>query len=136
MLKNQLDAESLQREKGTASRKKSFIVSCDEDLKGMLKYAFVSYGIETYLYQGWKEVLQFSEIDPFDFIIIDCDNVGMDGSKLIMRLREQFSFAIIIGLGKEDKGVAYLRAGANDFLPKPFIPYRLAMMLDGRDIDT
>jgi DNA-binding response OmpR family regulator len=58
----------------------------------------------------------------------------MDGIKFIRQLREQLSFAIIIGLGKEDKGVDYLRAGANDFLQKPFVPYRLAMMLDNRDI--
>lgn len=32
------------------------------------------------------------------------------------------------------RGVTYLEAGMNDFLQKPFVPYRLAMMLDSGDI--
>ncbi len=135
MLENKLDVQTMQQEKWMYWTPKSFIVSCDEDLKEMLKYAFAPYGIQTCFCQGRAEVLTFSEIDPFDCIIIDCDTLGMDGIKFIRRLREQFLFAIIIGLGKEDKGAAYLRAGANDFLQKPFVPYRLAMMLDSRDID-
>jgi DNA-binding response OmpR family regulator len=81
-----------------------------------------------------EEVLVYSIIDPFDCIIIDCNTSGMDGIDLIKRLRRQFAFAIIIGLCKEDRGTAYLQAGANDFLQNLFVPYRPAMMLDGRDI--
>jgi DNA-binding response OmpR family regulator len=135
VLKNQLDDKSMHQEKWMYWTPKSFIVSCDEDVKGMLKYAFDSYGIQTCFCQGREEVLALSEIDPFDCIIIDFDTPGMDGIKLIRQLREQFLLAIIIGLGTEDRGAAYLQAGANDFLQKPFVPYRLAMMLDSRDID-
>jgi DNA-binding response OmpR family regulator len=135
MIKNQLDVRSIKQDARMNLTPKSFIVSCDEDLKGMLKYAFDSYGIQTSFCRGRAEVLRLSEIDPFDCIILDCDTVGMDAVKLIRQLREQFLFAIIICLGKEERGAAYLQAGANDFLQKPFVPYRLAMMLDSRDID-
>lgn len=136
MFKNQIDAKPRQQETWTCWSPKSFIVSGDEDLKGMLKFAFDSYDIQTCFCHGDAEVLTFSEIDPFDYIIIDFDTLDVDGIKFIRRLREQFLFAIIIGLGNEDKGVAYLQAGANDFLQKPFVPYRLAMMLDSRDINA
>jgi DNA-binding response OmpR family regulator len=59
---------------------------------------------------------------------------GMDNSVHVRRLRAQFANAVIIGLSKEDRGVPYLQAGMNDFLQRPFPPYRLAMMMDGGDI--
>lgn len=136
MLEIQLDIESIQQEIGMEFRQKSLIVSCDEDMKGMIKNALDSYSMKTLFCQQGSEALTFSGIDPFDYIIIDFDTLDMDGIKFIRQLREQLSFAIIIGLGKEDKGVDYLRAGANDFLQKPFVPYRLAMMLDSRNIDA
>lgn len=121
------------RETGIGCQK-ALIVTKDEDLGGMLKYALDSYGMEVLFRQCGADALTFSMLDPFDCIILDCDTPGMDGIDLIRRLRERFEYAIIIGLCEEDRGTAYLQAGANDFLKKPFIPYRLAMMLDGRDI--
>lgn len=134
MPKIQPYVESMQQETGTGCSQKALIVTGDEELRGMLKYALDSYGLQVLFCQGGAEVSAFSMIDPFDCIIIDCDTPGMNGIDLIRRLREQFVFAIIIGLCREDRGTACLQAGANDFLQSPFVPYRLAMMLDGRDI--
>ena len=128
-----LSYSALMRETGIGCQK-ALIVSRDGDLRGMLKYALDSYGMQVLFYKDGEDVLAFSTIDPFDCIILDCDAPGMDGIDLIRRLRERFEFAIIISLCKEDRGTAHLQAGANDFLQNPFIPYRLAMMLDGRDI--
>ena len=121
-------------ETGIGWSQKALIVTGDEDLRSMLKYALGSYGMQVLFCQGGAEVLASSMIDPFDCIILDCDTPGMDDIDLIRRLRGQFACSIIIGLCKEDRGAAYLQAGANDFLQNPFVPYRLAMMLDGRDI--
>ncbi len=134
MTKIQAYVESMHQETGIGCSQKTLIVTGDEDLRGMLQYALDSYGMQVLFCQGGAEVLAFSRIDPFDCIIIDCDTPGMDGIDLIRRLREQFVCAVIIGLCKEDRGVEYLQAGANDFLQKPFVPYRLVMMLHGGDI--
>jgi len=37
-------------------------------------------------------------------------------------------------MSADDLGMEFLNAGANDFLQKPFVPYRLAMMIDGGNI--
>jgi len=118
----------------THDQAKAFIVTGDEDLKGMLKYALDFYDMQVLFCNGGAEALALTTIDPFDYIIIDCDTPGMNGIDHIKRLREKFACSIIIGLSKEDRGVSYLQAGMNDFLQKPFVPYRLAMMLDGGDI--
>ena len=116
------------------SQAKAFIVTDDGDLVGVLKYALDGYDIQALFCQGGAEVLAFTTIDPFDYVIIDCDAPGVNGIDAVRRLREQFVCAVIIGLGKENRGAAYLQAGMTDFLQKPFVPYRLAMMLDSRDI--
>ena len=134
MLKNQSYVESMPLEAGIGWSQKALIVTGDEDLRGMLKYALDSYGMQLLFCRNGAESLASSMVDPFDCIILDCDTSGMDNIDLIRRLRGQFEFAIIIGLCREDRGTVYLQAGANDFLQNPFVPYRLAMMLDGRDI--
>ncbi len=133
MPKTQSYAELLQQGTGIGCQK-ALIITGDKDLRGMLKYALDSYGIQVLFCQTDAEALAFSMIDPFDCIILDGDSPRIDGIDLIRRLRERFECAVIIGLCMEERGVAYLEAGANDFLKKPFVPYRLAMMLDGGDL--
>ena len=134
MMKVQSQLELLHHDTGMGCKQKAFVITGDEDLRGMLRYSLDFYGMQVLFCQSGAEVLAFSKIHPFDCIIIDGDTLGMDGIDHIRRLREQFEFAIIIGLSKEDKGVTYLQSGMNDFLQKPFSPYRLAMMLDGGDL--
>ena len=136
MLKNQSYVELMQQMASVGCSQKALIITCDGDLRGLLTYALESYGMYLQFCQGDAEALAFSMIDSYDCVIIDCDTDGdgMDGIELVRRLREQSVFTILIGLSKEDRGAAYLQAGANDFLQKPFVPYRLAMMLDGGDI--
>jgi len=113
---------------------KTFILTGDVGLKDLLMYSLEFYDKQVLFCQGNTKALVCSTINPFDCIIIDCDTPGMDGIDHIRQLREQFASAIIIGLCKEDRGVPYLQAGMNDFLQKPFSPYRLAMMMDGGDL--
>ncbi len=110
------------------------IVGCDSDLKDAITYALISYGFRLDFFKSGLEALAKAVIQPLDGIIIDCDLAGIEGVELIRRFRGQFPLAIIISVSREDRGAAFLQAGANDFLQKPFVPYRLAMMLDGGDI--
>ncbi len=73
-------------------------------------------------------------IGEFDTIIVDYDTDGLSSPEFIQRLRALYPRAIIIVVSQWDVGIASLRAGANDFLRKPFVPYRLAMMIHGGDI--
>ncbi len=57
---------------------------------------------------------------------------GMTGLELTTHLRNRFPGVVIIGMSGGDLGLEFLRAGANDFLQKPFTPQKLAMMLDDR----
>jgi CheY-like chemotaxis protein len=74
--------------------------------------------------------------DFFCYIITDYQMPQMNGIELTKKVREHSSRIVIIGMSGEDLGMDFLNAGANDFLRKPFVPYRLAMMIDGGDILT
>ncbi len=110
------------------------IIDLDHDLVHSLRYAMESSGYEITHCRTCFEALAYSLSQPVHYFIIHDRVPGMNGLTLTKRLRSQFPSAVIIGMSDSDKGVEYLRSGANDFLRKPFAPYRLFMMIDGGDI--
>lgn len=115
-------------------RQRVIIIGDDRGLISLLQYALDSYGLEVIFCDNGHEVLYGSMIGEFDVVVTDYDIPGINGLELTRRLRKHFPLALIIGMSGADMGVDFLRAGANDFLRKPFVPYRLAMMIDGGDI--
>jgi DNA-binding response OmpR family regulator len=54
-------------------------------------------------------------------VITDYRMPGMSGTEITRLLRARCPDAFIIGLSAEQKGAAFLEAGANAFLNKPFL---------------
>ncbi len=114
--------------------KQIMIIDLDRDLVHSLRYAMEFSGYEITQCRTCFEALTHSMSQPVQYFIIHDRVPGMDSITLVKRLRTQFPTAVIIGMSDSDRGVEYLRSGANDFLQKPFAPYRLFMMIDGGDI--
>lgn len=110
------------------------IVDDDRDNRDLLAYAFASYELQITTCANATEALLKCMLHRFDFIVTDYDMPGLNGIELVKRVREKSPQSVIIGMSGNDRALEFLLAGANDFLQKPFIPYRLAMMIDGRDI--
>jgi DNA-binding response OmpR family regulator len=126
----QHDGQVGERETG----QKAIIVSSDKDLTSIMEYALSSYGLEVACYGNSNEALDDSILGELDIIIADYSTPGIHGLDFTRRLRKQYPMAIIIGISGSDMETDSLCAGANDFLRKPFVPYRLAMMISGADI--
>ncbi len=118
------------------SEQKVMVVDDNAELRSMLRYGLDSYGFQVTFCENGAEALKKVMHDEFDYIITDYQMPQMNGIELTKKLREHSSRTIIIGMSGEDLGIDFLKAGANDFLQKPFVPYRLAMMIDGGDILT
>jgi DNA-binding response OmpR family regulator len=118
------------------NEQKVLIVDDNTELRSILRYGLDSYGFQMTFCETGIEALYLAMNVDFDYIIIDYQMPQMNGIELTKRLRERSSRVVIIGMSAEDLGIVFLNAGANDFLQKPFVPYRLAMMIDGGDILT
>jgi DNA-binding response OmpR family regulator len=116
------------------NEQKVLIVDDNPELISTLRYGLDSYGFQVAFCETAIEALNLAMNVDFDYIVTDYQMPQMNGIELTKRLRELSSRVVIIGMSDDDLGIAFLNAGANDFLQKPFIPYRLAMMIDGGDI--
>lgn len=110
------------------------IVDDDADNRALLAYALASYKLQVVTCQNAIEALLKCTLYKYDYIVTDYDMPGLNGIELVKLVREKSGQTVIIGMSGNDRAMEFLRAGANDFLQKPFIPYRLAMMIDGSDI--
>lgn len=110
------------------------VVDDDPYMLKTMTYAFESYGYQVRTCENATEALLWALADASEFVITDYDMPGMNGLDLTRRLRIQLPETIIIGMSGHDLSVEFLEAGANDFLQKPFAPYDLVMMIDGRDL--
>jgi DNA-binding NtrC family response regulator len=73
------------------------------------------------------------EQQPFDLVITDVRMPGLDGIELIERIKAydpRISIVAVTAFGSLDTAVRAVRAGAYDYLPKPFEPEDLAMRVE------
>ena len=118
------------------NEQKVMVVDDNTELRSILSYGMDSYGFQMTFCESGAEAIKKAMHDEFDYIVTDYQMPLMNGIELTKKLRKLSSRVIIIGMSADDLGMDFLCAGANDFLQKPFVPYRLAMMIDGGDILT
>ena len=111
------------------------VVDDDKEVRDELQYALSSYNMKVTLCDNGNDALLAAMNGYYDYIITDFKMPGMHGIELVRRLRAELpSLVVIIGMSSLDMDVPFLKAGANDFIEKPFVPLNVAMMLDGGDI--
>ncbi len=110
------------------------VVDDDPTILRTMTYALESYGYQVRTCENATEALLWALAEASDYVITDYDMPGMNGPDLARRLRKQLPGTVIIGMSGQDRCMEFLEAGANDFLQKPFAPYDLVMMIDGRDM--
>jgi two-component system response regulator FixJ len=82
-----------------------------------------AHGYETKLFRDANEFLQAAPFLPFGVLIVDLQMPGMDGLEMLERLKARkmtFPVVVITGFGNITVAVRAMRAGAVDFVEKPF----------------
>ena len=111
------------------------VVDDNRIIRTVILHALTSCNFEVKVCENSTEALFTLLSAEFDYIFIDFDMPGMDGLELTKRLRKKVSpLTVLIGMSGEDRSMAFLNAGANDFLAKPFDTYDLAALMDGGKI--
>ena len=77
------------------------------------------------------EALRLLDTEQIDLAVLDVMMPGRDGLALCRTLRRGDGYAIpvilLTALGEEDDRIAGLKAGADDYVTKPFSPRELAL---------
>jgi RNA polymerase sigma factor (sigma-70 family) len=98
------------------------VVDDDEALRDSLAWLLDSVGLTTHAFAD-GEVFLAAEPDAFDAVLLDVRMPGLSGLQVQQRLNERGDSAPVIvmtGHGDVPMAVAALKAGAFDFIEKPF----------------
>ncbi len=83
--------------------------------------------------ESGESALGLFDSDSFDLVISDLAMPGMDGYELIRRIRlfdEDVPIIMITGVGGIDDAVRAIKAGASDFVIKPFQPQEFRVKVE------
>ncbi|MDX1492101.1 MAG: EAL domain-containing protein [Pseudohongiellaceae bacterium] len=104
----------------------------------VIKYQLREYGVFSEAVSNGKLGLELIAQNEYDLILTDINMPEMDGLEFIQRLRDDSEnvncskpvIVISAANGNKDRGNAYLEAGANDILIKPFTQKDLLKLIE------
>ena len=108
-------------------------VDDDADMGAMVTARLVHWGIEVIPCAGAEEALEHLRHDEIDAMVTDVCMPGTGGIALCARsaeTRPDVPVLVVTAFGSTDTVVAAIRAGAHDFLHKPFEIEELALRLE------
>ncbi len=101
---------------------KILIIDDDRELCALIKRSVQSEHIEADFCNTGKEGLQKLKEQEYQLVVLDVMMPGMDGFETLEEIRKENSLPILMFTSKNDSisKVRGLRAGADDYLTKPF----------------
>lgn len=103
------------------------IVEDDPALQHVLEATLEYGGFSSVIAQTGKEAMEAFDGGGFDAVLLDMGLPDLDGDSLLSRMRAQSDIPILVvsGMDTERDRIAALDRGADDFVPKPFLPGEL-----------
>jgi len=102
---------------------KILLIDDDASLRRVLEYNLLEEGYEVQAAASGEEGLRlFKQFQP-DLVITDMKMSGMDGLKVLNAIKESSAETLVIiitAFGTVDVAVEAMRAGAYDYITKPF----------------
>jgi two-component system, LuxR family, response regulator FixJ len=100
-----------------------YIVDDDFAMRDSLEMLLLAHDYETRVFRSGTEFLQAAPFLPFGCLVVDLQMPEIDGLQLVDRLKTRkirFPVVVITGFGNISIAVKAMRAGALDFVEKPF----------------
>jgi DNA-binding NtrC family response regulator len=82
--------------------------------------------------QNGKEAFEKMKGNPFDIVITDLKMPGIDGMEVLRTFRQDYPDAVIImitGFSTVETAVEAMKLGAFDYIPKPFTPDEVSVVV-------
>jgi DNA-binding response OmpR family regulator len=108
-------------------RARILVVEDEPQLRGLLRLYLEREGHEVVDVGDGPSAIAAADAAPCDLVILDLMLPGMQGETVLETLRDGSDVPILITSAKRSDGerIAGLRAGADDYLAKPFNPHEL-----------
>ncbi len=109
------------------------LVEDRESFRRMLVQALQGAGFETAEAKTAQEAIQFVHAGGIDLVVTDLHLPGQDGMailKAVKAYRSSIPVVVITAYGNIETAVAAVRAGAYDFIAKPFEPDHLILQIE------
>lgn len=106
---------------------KILIVDDERDIADLLEVYLKNENYIIYKYYSAKEALACIESREMDLAILDIMLPGMNGFSLCQKIREKYTYPIIMLTAKDEETdkITGLTLGADDYVTKPFRPLEL-----------
>ena len=116
-----------------SSKTAVLVVEDDISMSGFLSRSLVSRGFEVATARSAEEFMSKMLLEPFELALVDINLPGMDGITLTKEIKAMGSTCDIIimtGDPNVENAIAAIKAGAYDFLVKPFSDEMLRLAVD------
>lgn len=114
----------------------TILIADDDDiLIEILRFRIEAAGHSVLTAGDGQEALELARTAAPDLVILDAMMPIMSGAEVLCALREDnatddLPIIMLTARTAEEDVVRYLRAGANDYVTKPFIPQELAVRIE------
>jgi len=112
---------------------RALIVDDEPNIRSTLSVCLESIGCEVHTAAGAREALAIVERRPFDIVFLDVRLGQADGMALLPemhRLSPRLAVVMITAYASIESAVQAIKAGAQDYLPKPFTPAQIRIIVD------
>jgi DNA-binding response OmpR family regulator len=108
-------------------KRRILVIEDEERIAFWVRSFFVKSGYEAEVVGDGREGLERILADRPDLVVLDRMLPGLDGRQVLERLRKVSPVPVLLltALGEEEQRIEGLRAGADDYIVKPFSPQEL-----------
>jgi two-component system response regulator AtoC len=108
------------------------VVDDEESMRHLLSLILRDRGYEVRAVSGGPDALKELQARDYDLVLSDVRMPGMDGMALLreaLRLQPELTFIVMSAYGSHDAAVEAMKAGAYDYVAKPFKPDDVVLVL-------
>jgi|HubBroStandDraft_1064217.scaffolds.fasta_scaffold49136_2 two-component system KDP operon response regulator KdpE len=115
------------RSTGRSGAPAILVAEDDRRMRGFLRTVLSDHGFRVHAAETEEQGIALASTHNPDFVVLDLGRPDIDGVRITSRLRTWTTVPIMIlsAYGAEGQKVAAFRAGANDFMTKPFFTSEL-----------
>jgi len=120
------------------SQARILVIDDDESMRDSCRQALARKASRVEVAEDGLSGLEILKKEAFDLVILDLKMPGLSGMEVLNRIKQEYPDVVVVvitGYATVESAVEAMRHGAYDFLPKPFTPESLRVIVE-RALDT